>query len=118
MSSPTVFDKAKYHYDGEWPQGLPCEQAFVHTGLFVGWLIDRDLVSELVDNSIVRDFKKRKLSGPAAYRLLDGVLDSTMLTVDGEAFCNAYFRLAQGGGRFAADYESELAAGLPSLYHV
>lgn len=29
-----------------------------------------------------------------------------------------YFRLAQGGGRFASDYKSQLAAALPSIYHV
>ena len=30
-----VYDKAKYHYEGDWPKGLRTKQAFVHTGLFL-----------------------------------------------------------------------------------
>ena len=46
MDQPTVYDKAKWHYDGDYPSALAHSQAFVHTGMFLGWLIDHDLVSE------------------------------------------------------------------------
>lgn len=43
MAAPYVYDKAKYHYGGDYPEGLPEEQAFVHTGMFLGWVIDHHL---------------------------------------------------------------------------
>ena len=33
---PVVYDKAKYHYGGDFPEDLPDEQAFVHTDLYLG----------------------------------------------------------------------------------
>jgi hypothetical protein len=45
MAEPVVYDKAKYHYDGKFPPELPTEQAFVHTGLYLGWLVDLNLYS-------------------------------------------------------------------------
>jgi hypothetical protein len=45
MAEPVVYDKAKYHYDGKFPPELPTEQAFVHPGLYLGWLIDLNLYS-------------------------------------------------------------------------
>src|SRR5262245_20687641 len=37
IPGPHVYDKAKYHYDGDYPKGLPRPQAFVHTGMLIGW---------------------------------------------------------------------------------
>ncbi|WP_242246744.1 hypothetical protein [Bacillus cereus group sp. BfR-BA-01523] len=31
MFQTIIYDKAKYHYEGDFPQELPMEQAFVHT---------------------------------------------------------------------------------------
>jgi hypothetical protein len=45
-----IYDKAKYHYEGDFPQELPMEQAFVHTGMFLGWVIDNNLFKEITDN--------------------------------------------------------------------
>ena len=41
-----IYDKAKYHYEGDFPQELPMEQAFVHTGMFLSWIIDNNLFSD------------------------------------------------------------------------
>ncbi|WP_289139614.1 hypothetical protein [uncultured Brevibacillus sp.] len=41
-----VFDKAKWHYEGDFPQGLDTKQAFVPTGMFITWVIKNDLVSK------------------------------------------------------------------------
>ena len=43
MTNSYVYDKAKYHYGGNYPDDLPDEQAFVHTGMFLGWILDHDL---------------------------------------------------------------------------
>ncbi|WP_458574136.1 DUF7832 domain-containing protein [Paenibacillus alvei] len=39
-----IFDKAKWHYEGEFSQKLSTAQAYVPTGMFVAWLIKNDLV--------------------------------------------------------------------------
>ena len=43
MDKSIVFDKAKWHYEGNFPGDLDERQAFVHTGMFLGWIIDKDL---------------------------------------------------------------------------
>lgn len=117
--SPYVHDKAKYHYDGEYPEDLPIEQAFVHTGLYLGWLVERGLVSadfiESGEDWIGR-FKAREVTGPELYELWDGALGDDMLNEEGNAFSRYYFDFEKG--RFLRDYEELLAAGLPSIYHV
>jgi hypothetical protein len=46
MAKPMVFDKAKWHYQGDFPADLEPDQAFVHTGLFLGWVIDAGLYGD------------------------------------------------------------------------
>ena len=59
------------------------KQAFVHTGMFVGWVIDAGLYSEEFAEDFeeeIRKFKARKLTGAGVYRLGDGVFDDDMLS--------------------------------------
>ncbi|MGP6149634.1 hypothetical protein LZP85_08860 [Priestia flexa] len=43
----TVYDKAKWHYEGDFPEDLDEDQGFVHTGMYLGWVIDdNNLYSE------------------------------------------------------------------------
>jgi hypothetical protein len=46
MSSPIVYDKAKYHHETVTEWGLDSVQTEVHTAFFLGWLLDNDLPSE------------------------------------------------------------------------
>ena len=116
MSDVEVYDKAEYHSGGNWPEGLPIEQSFVHTGLFLGWLIRHGMVSEEVDDAAVRDFKKRRRTGPQIFRGLGGGLLSSMLTDDGNGFAKAYFDF--GHGAYVSEYGRLLAADLGSPYEV
>ena len=119
MSDPVVYDKAKYHYGGDYPDGLPEEQAFVHTGLYLGWIIDRNLYSAAFaegSGDLIARFKAREATGPEVYEWWDGCLIDDMLGDEGNAFSRHYFDFDRG--RFLNDYEELLAAGLPSLYHV
>jgi hypothetical protein len=36
MSNSIVYDKAKYHYQGDFPNDISIDQSFVHTGMFLG----------------------------------------------------------------------------------
>ena len=114
VEDPKVYDKAKYHYDGDFPKGLPQEQAFVHTGMFVGWLIEHGMIAGdfLPDTNA---FKERRLTGAEVYEAWDGSLTSDMLTDQGNQFAAAYFDFERG--EFLNDYLEALAKNLPSLYH-
>lgn len=47
-----IFDKAKWHLGGDFPTDLDEHQAYVHTGMFVGWLIHKGLLdTELARNA-------------------------------------------------------------------
>ena len=42
----TIYDNAKSHFLGNFPDSLPIEQAYVHIGMYLGWIIDQDMYSE------------------------------------------------------------------------
>jgi hypothetical protein len=115
-----VYDKAKWHYGADnFGRDLAPEQGFVHTGLFLGWLILHGLVDmvELADEAPeIDEVRRRERTGPELFQSMDGVLLSTMLTDEGNAFAAAYFDFDHGG--YLLDYEAGLGVGLPSLYHV
>jgi hypothetical protein len=110
--APHVYDKAKWHYEGDYPKGLPKGQAFVHTGFFAGWLMDHDMLGEdfLPEAKL---FKRKEITGPQAYEIWDGGLDSNMLTPQGNEFARDYY-----DSTFTQDYEELLVRKLPSFYHV
>lgn len=119
MSDPIVYDKAKYHTGGDYPEGLGTEQAFVHTGMYLGWIIDHDLYSQEFAaecQDLIQQFKARRTTGAKIYEWWDGSLTEDMLGNEGKAFSNFYFDFKQG--QFLSDYEELLAGTLPSLYHV
>jgi hypothetical protein len=112
---PEVYDKAKYHYDGDYPKELSRQQAFVHTGMFVGWLVEHDMIAKefLAETE---GFKERTVTGPEIYKAWDGCLTSDILTDEGNRFAVDYFDFERG--EFLNDYQEVLANDLPSLYHV
>lgn len=95
MTRVTVYDKAKWHYEhATFPQGLPRMQAYVHTGLFLTWIIDHDLYSKefLEDNKEqIQQVKRREITGTAVYQREDGVLFEEMLNGEGNAFAHYYY---------------------------
>lgn len=114
------YDDASWHYGGDFPEGLPEEQAYVHSGLFLGWAIEAGLVSDdflRETEEEVAAFRARKITGPQLFESAwDGKLFVEMLTEEGNAFAREYFDYARGG--YLADYEQTLGEDLPSLYHV
>ncbi len=115
-----VYDKAKWHFEGNFPSDLNNFQAYIHTGMFLGWLIESDLVSaEFLEDfpNDVQSFSKRELTGAQIYnQCCDGVLLLNDLSEEGNKFALNYFELSNG--KYMADYEMTLANGLPSTYHV
>jgi hypothetical protein len=118
LQGPRVYDKAEYHDDEVVPKGLPRKQAFVHTGMFVGWLIEHDMIAkDFLEKT--QGFKERKITGAQVYKAWDGCLIDYMLTDEGNAFAKYYYNGEDGqGGLYFDDYEAALVGDLPSLYHV
>jgi hypothetical protein len=106
MNPPIVYDKAKYHSESIETAGLPEGQEFVHTGFYLGWLIQNDLLDdEFVDDCLLDEiaaFKARKITGPEIYSRCDGALVDDMLSDEGNAFSQHYFNFEKG--QFVADY--------------
>jgi hypothetical protein len=97
MQDNYVFDKAKYHFESVQGEGLPLEQAYVHTGLYFGWLLERGLVNEEeFPAEVFADFKARRITGPQIYKRDDGALMSELLTSEGDAFSRHYFYYGRG----------------------
>lgn len=115
-----VYDKAKWHYGGDFPEDLDDFQGYVHTGMFLGWVIDQDLVSNQFKKDHAKEiglFKDRKLTGARVYeQALDGLLMLEDLNEIGNRFAIYYFNM--DSGEYLVDYESILGNNLPSLYHV
>lgn len=118
MSDIIVYDKAKYHYQGEFPNDISSDQAFVHTGMFLGWIIDNNLFSDEFEEDTqieINNFKQRSISGTQIYMLCDGVLADDMLNDEGNKFAKFYFDFETG--QYLKDYE-ETFQNIATLYHV
>jgi hypothetical protein len=116
----TVYDKAKWHFEGDFPGDLLPFQGYIHTGMFLGWCIENNLVSDIFKTDLAKEiahFKQQKLTGSEIYeQCCDGVLMSEDLNDTGNAFAKAYFDFETGA--YLADYEKTLGMLLPSIYHV
>ena len=114
----SVYDKAKYHYDGDFPEDIKIEQAFVHTGMFLGWIIDHQLFSHDFEEEAqieIQKFYRRELTGTQIYMNWDGVLASDMLNDEGNQFAQAYFDFDTG--HYLDDYQDTFP-DVETLYHV
>jgi hypothetical protein len=115
-----VYDKAKWHYGGDFPEDLDSFQGYVHTGMFLGWLIDNGLVSDQFKTDLsaeIERFKQQQLTGPQIFeRCCGGALMLDDLNETGNRFALSYFEF--NTGRYLSDYGSALAQNLPSVYHV
>ncbi|MFL0268058.1 hypothetical protein [Candidatus Clostridium radicumherbarum] len=99
MTNSIVYDKAKYHFDGNFPIDIPREQVYIHTGMYLGWIIDNDLFSEEFKNETIDEilkFKQKKVTGTQIYISWDVALVDDMLNDEGNAFSTYYFDFEKG----------------------
>lgn len=88
-----IYDKAKYYFD-DIPEDLPIEQAYVHTGMFLGWIIEKNLYSKEFEEKSKDDinrFKLRQITGTQIYMKWGGVFADDMLNDEGNQFAMYYF---------------------------
>ena len=112
-----IYDNAKNHFLGNFPESLPIEQAYVHIGMFLGWVIENGLFSEFFEDEagvqMIR-FQRRDISCTILSEMWDGYLGHELFDKTGNMFAYYYY----GGGIYRKDYETMLAGDLPSIYHV
>jgi hypothetical protein len=120
VADSEVYDKAKWHYGADnFPSALPEEQGFVHTGMFIAWLVLHEMLDpkwEADTRAEVDLLRHRQSTGPQLFEAIDGVFLSEMLIDRGNAFTRAYFDFDRGG--YLEDYRATIGPGLPTLYHV
>ena len=100
-----VFDKADYHAESIEEWGFDDDQVFVHTGMFLAWLVSNNMMSDFFikeseDES--RKLKSREISPSELYMNWDGVLVGDMLNKEGFNFACDYFDFKKGA--YLEDY--------------
>ena len=56
----TMYDRAKWHYGGQFPSDRPISQAYVHIGMYLTWIALRGMADDT--------FFGRTLDGPRSPR--------------------------------------------------
>ena len=113
----SIYDNAKNHFLGNFPGDLPIEQAYVHIGMYLGWIIENEHYSEYFEDEAdiqIYRFVNRQISCTILSEIWDGYLGYELFDHDGNLFTHYYY----GGGIYRKDYETLLAQSLPSIYHV
>ena len=117
IKQPFFYDDAQQHFLGKYPDVLPIEQAYVHIGMYLGWVIESDLYSgcfgQEASTEIFR-FRRREISCTILSEIWNGYLASDYLSRRGNSFTRFYY----ASGLYRQDYEEVLGRALPSIYHV
>ncbi len=113
----TVYDRAKVHFLGKFPEELPIEQAYLHIGIYMGWMIENRLYSEAfleeAETQMYR-FKRRQISCTVLSEMWDGHLGPEMFNEEGNLFSEDYYLV----GDYVDDYIATLCKEYPTMYHV
>ena len=111
-------DRADWHYGGNYPKGLPPENAGTHIGIYLAWVIHRQLGSKQLVKLGAETYQKVLRREATGRDLLLAELDEKffpqLLNSEGGAFTSAYYETND----FLNDYDLVLGGELESLYHV
>jgi len=113
-----IYDRAEWHFKGDYPDDLPPQHGGTHIGIFFAWLVSQGLESEqlaLVYSDELAAIRARHLSGREFLaKRRDGQLAEGDLNTVGNAFARSYY----DSEVYFKDYAEVLVRELPSLYHV
>ncbi|WP_312900093.1 DUF7832 domain-containing protein [Chryseobacterium taichungense] len=108
----STYDDASWHYGGDFPEELPEKNGATHTGMFLVWCIENNLVSDELKNYAteeIQKLKRRELTG-AEFIMdsMDGKFSEYDLNAMGNAFAQDYYKDETDYGNrfssFADDY--------------
>ena len=112
-----LYDNAKAHLSGAFPDSLPMEQAYVHIGMYLGWVIESGLYSAYFEeeaSSEIFRFKRKEISCTILSEIWSGYLSFEFFSQTGNNFTLFYYT----SGLYRHDYEEVLGRALPTVYHV
>ena len=112
-----VYDLAKNHFLGDFPASLPIEKAYLHIGIYMGWIIDNDLYSEYFEDEASTEiyrFKRREIECIILAEIWNGALSHELFSNEANLFTFYYY----AGGIFKKDYIEVLVKNHTTLYHV
>jgi len=113
-----VYDKAKNHFLGQFPTDLPMEQAYIHIGVFLGWVLEKELYSSAFEDEAghqILRFLNKDISCAILSAIWDGYLGEDLLNEDGNRFAKYYYQ----SGKYLEDYKSLLVEDTTNtIYHV
>ena len=113
-----VYDKAKWHFSGDFPKELDNFQGYVHIGFYLTWIIEKEFFKFENNELLIKEIEKvksREISGAKFFQEnLDGVLLDEDLTEKGNKFTLEYYEK----GKFLEDYSEILGKDFPTLYHI
>jgi len=101
--------------------GLPPGQAWVPPGFFFGWAVEAGLhnAEEFEDAEsleLLASYRQRRITAPALFAALGGVLDEESLNAEGYEFAEEYVGYAEG--QYFGDFNTEFADAGPTRWHV
>lgn len=114
-----AYDKADWHYGGDFPEGLPDENGGTHIGMFLAWAIMNGLEGELHHEEspeALAAVRSRQMTGREfLFQECDEKFWDVDLNAEANEFAKHYY---DGSSPYFEDYETTLAEGLPTMYHV
>lgn len=104
----TAYDKIGWHEDAAVEAGQPADNAFTHIGLYLAWLIRRDLHDpRLFRPEDVAAVKRGEMTGSDLADEIDGKLVADAMNREGRAFADARYE------RYLELYEETFADAAP-----
>ncbi|WP_265427216.1 hypothetical protein [Chryseobacterium sp. YIM B08800] len=108
----TKYDDASWHYSEDFPEGIPEKNSATHTGMFLNWCINNDLVSEEFKEDAgeeIEKLKRREITGADfVIESMDGKFSEYDLNDLGNSFAKDYYAdetdFADKFSSFATDY--------------
>lgn len=113
-----TYDRADWHYGGDFPKGLADKCGGTHIGMFLAWNINNHLEGELHIEEWSEELekvRKREITGTDfLFTNCDEKFWSDDLNSEGNAFAAFYY----ASNRYLEDYNNVLGADVDSLYKV
>ena len=112
-----VYDLAKSHFLGDFPANLPIEKAYLHIGLYMGWIIENDMYSHYFEEEAATEiyrFKRKEIGCIILAEIWNGALSHDLFNEEANLFTYYYY----AGGLFKNDYLDVLVKDHETMYHV
>jgi len=119
-------DRADWHYGGDYPKELPIENGGTHIGMYLNWIIDKNLIGEIhqIDSKVgIEEVKSRRITGnDFLFKYCDEKFWEDDLNDEGLEFTKFYYQnpndLEDPYGQYIDDYQETLGKEYESLYEI